>query len=116
MEASTHVPQGQAPNPSGGAKAAAIVGGLVATLVSILWLVVFIDVLRDDDPTRTTTGFEKVLSAVPGIPAAVIGLLALPAGIMFASRNRRGGPLLRTSLIAFGVATVVYVLLVIIKG
>ncbi|MDQ3741659.1 MAG: hypothetical protein M3389_12035, partial [Actinomycetota bacterium] len=96
--------------------AGAILGGLVATLVSALWLYVFIEVLRDDDPTRTTTGFEKVISAFPGIPAAVIGLLALPAGIMFASRNRRGPSLLRTSLIAFGVATLIYVALVIIKG
>ncbi len=113
MEASA-VPHDRHDDRSGGKKAAAVIGGLIATLLSALWLYVFIEVLRDADETRTTKGFEKVISAVPGIPAAVIGLGAIVAGIMYATRNARGPSLLRTTLIGFAVATLIYIILVIV--
>ena len=116
MEASAFGTEDQPRKASGGAKAGAILGGFVATVASALWLYVFIEVVRDDDPTRTTTGFEKVISAFPGIPAAALGLLALPAAIYWAVKDGRGRGLLRASLIALAVATVIYVLLVVIKG
>ena len=116
MEASAFGTEESPRQQSGAAKAGAIVGGLVATLASALWLYVFIEVVRDDDPTRTTTGFEKVISAVPGIPAAAIGVLALPVAIYWAIKDGRGRLLLRASLIGLAVATLIYVLLVVIKG
>ncbi len=99
---------------SGGMKALAIAGGLIATLVSILWLYVFIEVLRDADETRTTTGFEKVISAVPGIPAALLGLASIVGAVLWVRHGRTREKLFRTALIGFAVATLVYVVLLII--
>jgi FHA domain len=87
---------GAKPGPGGGVKAVAIIGGVLMLLWAAVVGIVTVEVLKADEfevrdgDLYQTTGTDKAIAGIFGVPSALIGLSVLPAAIYFAVTSKRG--------------------------